>query len=276
MEKTTEGFVIKVKVLVPYGYGLNCEEETAYSYELAGASAEKVHLGDLIANPKMLENFQILDFVGGFVDGDHISAAKIDANRLRHKLKSQIQQFIDDGKLIIGVCNGFQKLVKAGILPGLTREYWTVRMTITYNLSGKFEDRWVHLGVNRKSKCVWTKHIEQLYLPVRHGEGRVRIRDQNVLESLRENNQIVVQYIHPQTRLPTTEYPYNPNGSDESIAGICDPTGRIFGMMPHREAFLSPYNHPNWTRMKTEGVMPKPVGRLISQNAVDYVKEKLS
>ena len=276
MEKTTEGFVIKVKVLVPYGYGLNCEDETIYSYELAGASADKIHLGDLITNPEMLEDYQILDFIGGFVDGDHISAAKIDANRLRYRLKSQIQQFIDDGKLIIGVCNGFQKLVKAGILPGLTRDYSTVRMTITYNLSGKFEDRWVHLGVNRKSNCVWTKDIEQLYLPVRHGEGRVRIRDQKVLEGLRENNQIVVQYVNPQTRLPTMEYPYNPSGADDSIAGICDPTGRIFGMMPHREAFLSPYNHPNWTRMKTEGIIPEPVGKLISQNAVEYIKERLS
>jgi len=115
-----------------------------------------------------------------------------------------------------------------------------------------------------------------LYLPVRNGEGRVRIRDQKVLESLRRNNQIVVQYIHPQTRLPTMDYPYNPSGADVSIAGICDPTGRIFGMMPHREAFLSPYNHPKWTRMKSEGIIPQPVGRLISQNAVEYVKEELT
>jgi phosphoribosylformylglycinamidine synthase I len=275
MEETTGGYVMKPRVLVPYGNGLNCEDETVYSWELAGAEVMKVHLNDLMERPKMLEDFQISDFIGGFVDGDHISAAKIDANRLRYTMSDEIIQFIHEGKLVIGVCNGFQKLVKAGILPGLDGDYRTVKMTVTYNDSGKFEDRWVHLGVNYNSNCVWTKGLVPLMLPVRHGEGKVRIKDPEIMRRLKENNQIVVQYVDPETRKPTMGYPYNPNGADEAIAGICDPTGRVFGMMPHREAYLSPYNNPFWTRYKAEGMMPEPAGRTFSKNAVEYAIEKL-
>lgn len=267
---------MRPRVLIPVGYGLNCEEETAFIYKLLGAEVNKVHINDLLANPKMMADYHIIDFIGGFSDGDHIAAGKIHANRLRYKLGEELYEFIQDGKLIIGVCNGFQSLIKSGILPGFDGDYRTQRMTLTYNDSGKFEDRWVHLGVNTDSKCIWTRGIKELYLPVRHGEGKIRIRDPTVLERLKKDNQIVLYYVNPKDRKPTMEYPYNPNGSDEAIAGICDPTGRVFGLMPHREAFWSPFNHPSWTRLKIEGRLPKEgMGVQISRNGVEYARENL-
>lgn len=267
---------MRPRVLVPVGYGLNCEAETVYVYELVGAEADKVHINDLLANPEMLEDYHIIDFIGGFSDGDHLGAGKVHSNRLRHNLQDGLDQFIQDGKLMIGVCNGFQAMIKSGLLPGLDGDYRTQRIALTYNDSGKFEDRWVLMGANPDSVCVWTKEIKELYLPVRHGEGKIRIMDQSVLEKLEKNGQIALRYIHPETKEPTMEYPYNPNGSDEAIAGICDPTGRVFGKMPHREAFWSPYNHPNWARLKVEGRLPKEgAGVQISRNGVEYAIEHL-
>jgi len=267
---------MKPKVLIPTGYGLNCEEETSYTYKLLGADVDKIHINELRENPKRINDYQIIDFIGGFADGDHIAAGKIHANRLRYNLKKELHQFIADGKLIIGICNGFQSLVKSGLLPGFDGDYRTQKITLTYNNSAKFEDRWVNLLINNKSNCVWTKGIDKIYLPIRHGEGKIRLQDESVLEKLIANNQIAMQYIDPKNNKPTMEYPHNPNGSIESIAGLCDPTGRLFGMMPHREAFWSPYNHPTWTRLKIEGKIPNEgFGLQISRNAIDYVKENL-
>jgi phosphoribosylformylglycinamidine synthase len=268
---------MRPKILIPVGYGLNCEDETVYTWKAVGAEPTKIHINDLFENPQILSDYHVLDLIGGFSDGDHIAAGKVHANRLRYRLGEHLKKFIEEGKLIIGICNGFQHLVKAGILPGFDGDYSTQRLTLTYNDSGKFEDRWVHLKVNKESRCVFTRELNELYLPVRHGEGKVRIRDQAILERLKEGNQIVLQYIHPETGEVTMVYPYNPNGSDEAIAGICDPTGRVFGMMPHREAFWSPYNHPNWTRLKIHR-RDKPVieegnGVQMFRNAVEYVME---
>ena len=268
----------KPRVLIPSGQGLNCEEETAYGYRMLGAEADVIHINDVIEKPGMLDNYQILAFVGGFSDGDHIASGKIQANRLRYRLEEPLSKFISDGKLVIGVCNGFQAIVKAGILPGFDKENSTDSMTLTYNDSGKFEDRWIHLIANRKSNCIWTKGIDKLYLPVRHGEGKVRLANATVLKKLEASNQIALSYMNPITGKPASEsdYPYNPNGSVAGIAGICDPTGRVFGMMPHWEAFLFPYNHPNWTRLKAEGNLPKQgMGIKIAQNAIEYAKENL-
>lgn len=267
---------MKPKVLIPVGYGLNCEDETIFTWELVGAKATKVHINDFFENPHILSDYHLLDLIGGFSDGDHIAAGKVHANRLKYRIVKELIQFIEDGKLIIGVCNGFQTLVKAGVLPGFDGNYTNLIVTLTYNDSGIFEDRWVHLKVNIKSNCIFTKELEELYLPVRHGEGKLVTKDENVLRQLEKDNQVVLKYIHPKTKELTMEYPYNPNGSVGAIAGICDPTGRVFGMMPHREAFWSPYNHPNWTRLKIEEKLPKEVyGLQISRNAVDYVKNDL-
>ena len=269
---------IKPKVLIPSGYGLNCEDETAFGYRSLGADVDTVHINDIIGNPRMIENYHILALVGGFSDGDHIASGKIHANRLKYRLGDALDQFIKDEKLIIGICNGFQAMIKAGLLPALDNDYKTETMTLTYNDSGRFEDRWVHLGINRKSNCIWTRGIKEMYLPVRHGEGKVRASSDDVLRKLETANQIALYYMNPKTGRPAAEsdYPYNPNGSVRGIAGMCDPTGRIFGMMTHWEAFLSPYNHPNWPRLKSEGKLPKEgPGIQIPRNAIKYVKEKL-
>ena len=268
----------KPRVLIPSGQGLNCEEETAFGYKILGAETSIVHINDIIAKPAMLEDYHILALVGGFSDGDHIASGKIHANRLRYGLERPLGRFIDDGKLIIGVCNGFQAMVKAGILPALDNKRETGMMTLTYNDSGIFEDRWIHIIPNKKSKCIWTKGIEEIYLPVRHGEGKASFPSDEALRRLESANQVALYYLNPETRKIAKEpdYPNNPNGSINGIAAVCDPTGRIFGMMPHWEAFLSPYNHPNWTRLKTEGKLPKEgLGLQVARNGVEYVKDNL-
>ena len=264
------------KVLIPVGYGLNCDDETLYAFKMVGADVTKIFLKDLIKNPRSLDDYQILAMIGGFSYGDHIAAGKVLANIYKYEIGETIQRFISDGKLIFGECNGFQALVKSGILPGLNGDYHTQCATLTYNDSGIFEDRWVKLKINPKSNCVFTKNIEELYLPVRHGEGKFIVEKKTILEKLKEKNLIVLQYAEVETLKPTMKYPQNPNGSIESIAGICDSTGRIFGKMPHATAYLSPYNHPRWTRLKIKGSLPKEGGGVqIFRNAVEYVKNNL-
>ena len=172
--------------------------------------------------------------------------------------------------MIIGICNGFQLLVKLGLLPGFGGNYDQRLTSLTYNDSGRFEDRWVKLKINTNSPCVFTKGLETLYLPVRHGEGKFVTKDEEVLERLKQNQQIVCQYVDPKTGTPTQVYPYNPNGSLEAIAGICDETGRIFGLMPHPEAYNHFTNHPRWRRGEED-----LLGLVIFKNAVAYIRENL-
>lgn len=242
---------------------------------MVGAEADKIFLKELVEKPDMLEDYQILAMIGGFSFGDHIAAGKVLANIYKFKLGEEIQKFIEEGKLIFGECNGFQVLVKAGVLPGFDADYTTQCVTLTYNDSGIFEDRWVQLRVNPKSNCVFTQGFEKIYLPIRHGEGKFVVRDDYDLERLHKGNQIVLQYAD-ESGQPTMSYPQNPNGSVEAIAGICDPTGKIFGKMPHATAYLSPYNHPHWTRLKVEGNIPEEGGGVqIFRNAIEYSKRNL-
>jgi phosphoribosylformylglycinamidine synthase len=258
------------KALIITGYGLNCEDETEHVFQLAGAQPEKVHVSEIIAGDKKITDYQILAFIGGFCDGDHLGAGTVQASRFRHKLADDLAKFIDNGRLIIAICNGFQTAVKMGILPADDGDYRKKTATLTTNDSGIFEDRWVYLRVNTESPCIWTKSIERLYLPVRHGEGKFFTQDEFLLDRLFDKNLFVCQYADPDLK-PTMEYPANPNGSLEAIAGICDPSGRIFGLMPHPEAYWSPYNHPSWTRLKIEGKMPEEgEGVQIFRNAVRY------
>ena len=266
------------RVLVPTGYGLNCEEETAYGYRLAGADADIVHINDVISSPKILEDYHILALIGGFADGDHIASGKVHANRLKYRLGGAIEEFIENGKLVIGVCNGFQTMVKYGLLPAIDKRYRTETVTLTYNDSGKFEDRWVHLLANSDSKCVWTRNVGAISLPVRHGEGKLRAGSGDVMETIVEEKLDALHYINPHTQeiAKESDYPYNPNGSAMSIAGLCDPTGRVFGMMPHWEAYLSPYNHPLWQRLRAAGKLPEQgLGLKIGMNGVEYAREEL-
>lgn len=258
---------MKPRVLVLYGYGINCDNETRYGFELAGAEAEKVHLNQLISGERKLRDYQILAIPGGFSFGDDIGAGKVLATKIKYNLAKELSGFINQGKLIIGICNGFQALVKLGILPGFDRNYNRQDVTLTFNDSGKFEDRWVYLKINQKSPCLFTKGIENLYLPVRHGEGKFICRDEKIRERLENQNQIVAQFVDEKGEL--AGYPWNPNGSELNIAGICDETGRIFGLMPHPEAFLFPQNHPRWTR---EEIQECREGLKVFKNGVEAVR----
>lgn len=267
----------RVHVLVLTGYGLNCDFETAYAFELAGAVSDRVHINTLISREVSLADYNILVFDGGFSWGDDHGAGVLEAVRLRHNIGDALHRFIDEGGLVLGICNGFQALVNLGFLPGFDGDYKTRRVALTFNDCGNFRDDWVTLLANPKSPCVFTRKIARLELPVRHGEGKL-VAPPEVIERLVDQQQVVFQYATPTGDVAQGRFPYNPNGSVNDIAGICDPSGRIFGLMPHPEAFNHWTNHPDWTRMKAlmkrQGQSIKPeltVATKIFKNAVDYV-----
>ena len=251
------------KVCVLRSAGTNCDQETAAAFSLAGASAELLHINSLVSNKRTLDDFGILALPGGFSYGDDIASGKIFANELRFKLIDSLRKFIADGKLIIGICNGFQILVKSGLLPGDTNFSQTTSLII--NDSGKFESRWVYLKSN--GHCVWTKGLKKIiYLPVAHGEGKFVVSDQQVLNRLKKNNQIVFQYSDRAGNF--SGYPDNPNGSMENIAGICDEAGRVFGLMPHPERHIFGAQHPRKDKLKKEAD-----GLQIFKNGVNFIKK---
>ncbi len=260
----------KVKVLVLRTAGTNCDKETAFAFEEAGASAELIHINRLSSGEVELSGYQILAIPGGFSYGDDIASGKILANELKYSIEEDIQRFIRDGKLIIGICNGFQILVKSGLLPNLSCDFKTIETTLTLNDSAKFEDRWVYLK-KIKSKCVWTEGIKgTIYLPVAHGEGKFIPKDKEIMAQLKKNGLIVFEYTDEHGKIKG--YPYNPNGSVENIAGICDKTGRIFGLMPHPERHISFLQHPRWTRQAKRG---RGDGFAIFKSGVDFAKKHL-
>ncbi|WDN88531.1 phosphoribosylformylglycinamidine synthase subunit PurQ / glutaminase [Desulfosarcina sp. BuS5] len=271
----------KVKALVLTGYGLNCDYETAYALKLAGAKAYRVHINSLIDGTVMLKDFQIMVFVGGFSWGDDHGAGVIQAVRMNTNIGDQILEFIEHGNLVLGICNGFQTLVNMGLLPALTKDTDTEpgknrSVALTCNDCGNFRDDWVHLKVNTASPCVFTKGLDRLEFPVRHGEGKF-YASESVIEELIDNNQIVLRYALPDGEPAGGLFPFNPNGSVNDIAGISDPAGRIFGLMPHPEAFNHWTNHPDWTKtkekLKRQDKKPDSgptTGILLFQNAVNY------
>jgi len=230
----------KVKTLILRAPGTNCDFETKVAFEQAGAEVDSALVNELFRREKRLSDYQIMVSPGGFTYGDDISAGKIMANELRLRLGEDIQRFINDGRLILGICNGFQVLVKAGILPGLTDE--DTPLTLTGNDSGRFECRWVYLQVNGVSPCIFTRGISTMYLPVAHGEGKV------VAERAALNKLNIVMHYADEAGNIEAGYPHNPNGSVRNIAGICDASGRIFALMPHPERFIRWTQHPRWTR----------------------------
>jgi phosphoribosylformylglycinamidine synthase len=263
------------KVIVLRTAGTNCDRETAFAFEKAGSCPHLVHVNELARREKDLSAYQILAIPGGFTYGDDIASGKILANELKFKLEEALQRFIKDGKLIIGICNGFQILVKAGLLPNISGDFQTIESTLTLNDSDKFEDRWVFLKnaqrQTKKVKCVWTYGIgEILELPVAHGEGKFIPKDKMTLRKLKEKGLIVFEYVDESGR--RAGYPHCPNGSVENIAGICDPTGRIFGLMPHPERHIDRFQHPCWTRRA-----PKKSrnGLAIFENGVNFAKKYL-
>jgi len=263
-----------VKVLVLRTAGTNCDKETAFAFEEAGASAELVHINRLSSGESELSDYQILAIPGGFSYGDDIASGKILANELKYKIEKDMRDFIRDGKLIIGICNGFQILVKSGLLPNLSGEE-AVEATLTLNDSAKFEDRWIYLkkskGKSKKEKCVWTQGIKDIiYLPVAHGEGKFIPKDKNILAQLRKEGMVVFEYVDENGK--KKGFPFNPNGSVENIAGICDKTGRVFGLMPHPERHISFLQHPRWTRENNRG---RGDGFAIFKSGVDFARKHL-
>ena len=252
----------KVRALVLRAPGTNCDAETAFAFQQAGAVTSLVHVNQLIHRQEQLSDYQIMVIPGGFTYGDDIAAGKVLANELRLKLRENMLRFVEDGGLILGICNGFQVLVKAGVLPKPSDGSLPL-LTLAANDSGKFECRWVYLGVNRESPCLLTRGIDSLYLPVAHGEGKV-VANPEVLPELN-----VVLYYIDESGNTSAGYPYNPNGSIGNIAGICDASGRVFALMPHPERHVRGTQHPRWTR---EGTKKYGDGFQIFLNAVNWAQ----
>ncbi len=275
---------MKPKICVLKTDGTNCDRETAHAFNLAGGEAEIIHINSLrnnydpIKRKKVsLDDYHILAFPGGFSHGDYVAAGKIFAEDFKIHLRDEIKKFIADGKLIIGICNGFQVLVKMGLLPMLGGEV-AQTASLTYNDNDRFECRWVRLaqpvvgGMSNNTRCIWTMGIKNIDLPIAHGEGRF-IASPEAIEQMFRQGLVVFQYVNS-TDQPTSEYPANPNGSDKAIAGICDPTGRIFGLMPHPERYNHPLNHPSALLQRIKGELPREgAGLKIFRNGVEYVKE---
>ncbi len=265
----------QVKVLILSGYGTNCERETAYTADIAGADQVLIaHFSELLTENVSLADFNFLIFPGGFLDGDHLGAAQAAAARIRFSrtksggnLLQGIKNLQARGGLILGICNGFQLLVKLGFLPNAGLDY-TPQVSLSHNDSAKFEDRWVNLIRTPETNCIFCTGLNSLYLPVRHGEGKLVLQSQDLLPVLQKNGLIVLQYADPQGH-PTQEYPQNPNGSPLGIAGLTDPSGRVLGLMPHPEAYNHRTNHPFWTRSGTKHAQ----GTAIFSNAIHYLRQ---
>ena len=261
----------KVKVLVLRTAGTNCNEETAFAFERVGAEVDQIHINRLIAGEIKLADYHILALPGGFSYGDDIASGRILANELKVKLGEEIKKFIHDGKLILGICNGFQILTKAGFLPGFSLDNGIQQeATLTTNDSARFEDRWIHLKVSGNS--IWIKNLpETIYLPVAHGEGKFIPRDEAILKRIQKNGLVALRYVSEgQAKV---EYPENPNGAVDNIAGITDATGRVLGLMPHPERHFLFTQHPFWTRLSKKNEFG--VGAKIFENGVSYVRQNL-
>jgi len=231
-----------VRVLVITGLGLNCEVETDHAFRLAGATSERVHLLDLLEgqDSPRFSDYGILAFIGGFAFGDHLGAGFVFANKIRHKLYEQLLEFIEGGGLALGICNGFQTMVRLGLLPGLDGDYRTPRAALA-----------------------------PLELPARHGEGKFLTEDDALLARLERDGQVAARYVDGDGK-PTEAWPANPNGSPGGVAGVCDPSGRLFGMMPHPDAFHYPFHQPRWERRIADGALPaEGDGMRIFRNGVD-------
>lgn len=263
---------MKPNVLILTGYGVNCEAESAAAWDMAGARAECVHLHDLLDAPRRLHDFQALMLIGGFSFGDHMGSGHVFALRLRQRLREPLRRFIADGRLVLGVCNGFQIMIKLGLLPALQGDYFTPQLALMPNDGGVFQNFWVTLRFEPASPCVFTRGLAPMPLPIRHGEGKLFTPSQSMLLAVEAAGGVACRYVDPRTLRPTQRYPYNPNGSLNAIAGLSDPTGRVFGLMPHPEAYLFPENHPDWPKQTIDHTLPSEgLGLRLFKNAVSFL-----
>lgn len=263
----------KPKVIVLRTAGTNCDQEAVFAFESAGAKVDAVHINRIFGGAVKLKDYHIMVIPGGFTYGDDIESGRILANELRVHLADDIKKFIKDGKLIIGICNGFQVLVRAGILPGpLAKKkdfLFKQTATLTNNDGGRFQDRWIYLQVCGDN--IWTKGLEKtIYFPIAHAEGKFVPQNNTLLQQLKDNGQVAFRYCNAKGRVGGAD---NPNGSVDDIAGITDRTGRILGLMPHPERHFLFAHHPRWTRFQKKGKYGD--GAQLFRNGVDYVKKKL-
>jgi phosphoribosylformylglycinamidine synthase len=249
----------KPRALILRAPGANCDQEAQFAFEQAGALADRIHVRRLREQPRLLLQYQVLAIPGGFTYGDDVAAGKILAIELSHFLGDVLRQFRDRERLLLGICNGFQVLLKAGLL--LQPDEDGPLATLAHNESGKFEDRWVPLQA-AAGPCPFLTGYIRLYLPVAHGEGRFIVREPWILRGLEQTGQVVLRY-------GGDGYPDNPNGSQGAVAGICDATGRVLGLMPHPERHVLPTQHPQWTRL---GLAPEGDGLRLFRNAVEFFK----
>ncbi len=257
----------KPNVLVLKTDGINRDEEMALAFQVAGAEARIVHVNELRSKRDRFSSYQIVVIPGGFAYGDDVASGKILAVELTSYLGEELKKFIErKNTLMLGICNGFQVLVRTGLLP--FRWIGEMDVTLTNNVSGHFECRWIRMRVEN-SRCVFLDGLEgkEVMYPVAHGEGRF-FASNDVLERVEDEKLVVFRYIDSRGR-PTQKYPDNPNGALHAIGGITDTTGRILGLMPHPECFVRLEQHPNWRRLK--GL--KPDGLPLFQNMVNFAKE---
>lgn len=255
------------RALILRAPGINRDGDAAAACELAGARAERVHVNQVASGAARLDDYGLLIVPGGFSYGDHLGAGKLLAIDLAHRLGEQIRRFVESGRPTIGICNGFQVLVKAGVLPGWdSLRPSSLSITLTDNASGRFECRWVHLAADPASPCIFTRGVARpIEVPVAHGEGRIAVGDEAALAALRAGGQVALRYVGVEGA--PAAYPANPNGSPEGIAGICNPQGNVLGLMPHPENAVRPHQHPRWTR---EPPRSEGDGLVIFRNAVQY------
>jgi phosphoribosylformylglycinamidine synthase len=252
----------KPRVLILRAPGANCDAEAQFAFDQAGAEAERLHINRIREQMNVLDRYQILVIPGGFTYGDDIAAGKILAVQLSHFLADALRKFRDQEKLVLGICNGFQALLKAGLIVPPDED--GPLATLTDNESGKFEDRWIYLQAT-PGRCPFLRGYERLHVPVAHGEGKWICRAPWIQEGLQQAGQIVLRFVddrgHP------GQYPINPNGSQGDVAGVCDATGRVLGLMPHPERHVLPTQHPRWTRT---GLATEGDGLRLFRNAVEF------
>lgn len=261
----------EVRVLVLTGLGLNCEAETAEAFRRVGASPDLVHLYDLLDGRarRALAECRIAAFPGGFAFGDHLGAGCVLANKIRYRLYDPFVDFIQGGGLAIGICNGFQTMARLGMLPGFDGDYRTQRAALAPNDRLGYWDTWVRMRADPESPCVWTRGLDLLEMPSRHGEGKFLTDSEATRWRLEASHQVALRYVDAAGQ-PTEAWPANPSGSPGGIAGLCDPSGRLFGLMPHPDAFLHPFQHPQWFRRHARDSAPAEGGGLaIFRNGVD-------
>ncbi|MFW5863030.1 MAG: phosphoribosylformylglycinamidine synthase I [Spirochaetota bacterium] len=265
----------KPRALILTGYGINCDEETRYAFELAGAKSDIIHINEIIENKKLLEDYQVFSFPGGFSYGDDTGSGKALANKIKNNLFQEFQDFIERDTLMLGICNGFQVMANLGIVPAISKPIGGTEVSLEHNRTFRFQCRWVDLRIEQATQCVFTRGITRMHIPVAHAEGNL-FASEDTIKTLEQNRQVVMRYTLPDGSAAGGEFPCNPNGSIHDIAAISNTTGRIMGMMPHPERHIFFRQRDDWTYLREQArrnnteIPEEGEGVAIFRNAVSY------